>query len=217
MTYNYPWNEFADIKFNDNELLNHISLNMHLKKVYDNIYYLNSRPMIDIASDSVSGVSTLATTGEILEGSIDNKSVTPSAFIEILNSIDQKMNFDTMSSSSAYTNITDSIKFKSGEFDTLSGSTSAYIQEIDFGSSSLSFNSSILGLMLYPYTTSTMTSALFDNILCYKYNKDYDDVLSFSSVSTSMQNIDNALRYAYIIYYNELNSLSKIKWTAFGI
>lgn len=62
-----------------------------------------------------------------------------------------------------------------------------------------------------------MTSALFDNILCYKYNKDYDDVLSFSSVSTSMQNIDNALRYAYIIYYNELNSLSKIKWTAFGI
>jgi len=211
MTYVYPWNEFKHIKFNDNELLNHITFNIHVKKLYDNLYYLNSRPVINIASSITSGVVKSTETSSELLSSTTVKSVTPSAFIEVINSINQKTNYDSASA----TYITDTFKFIRGEFTTTSGETSSYIQEVDLGENT--FSSSINAFVICPETTSIITSTVDNDMLCYKYDKDTDDIFDYSEISAIVEpGIINPLRYVYIVYNNEFNDITKIKWTAFG-
>lgn len=215
----FPWNTFDYIKINNNEIFNSIAINIHLKYLYDNAYYLNTNPRLDIATTLLSGTTQLATSAEIAEGIIRNKAISTSAFNSTINGISNISDFESLS----MVNITDNIKYIYGEFDTLSGGikipsgADPFVQKVDFGDNA--FSTTLLNFMLYPQLNDVHTEYPNFNITrCYRYLNQYDntdsDTLSSITLSTDY---DNPLKCAYIVYYNPYGDISKIKWAAIGI
>ena len=207
MNLTFPWTNINDIKFNDGEILNATTINIHLKKIYDNIYYLNNSVRLNTASTTVSGVTTLATSAEVLSGVIDNKAVTTSAFNTIISSIDQTSNYTTLSS----VNMTDSILMQHGQITTSTGAATPYVAKIIYPKP---FTTALFNFSLYG-VTSVSTSG---DYLCYRYLNNYDgtDASTLSSIQLS-SGFTNPLSCAYIVYYNGSNRLSSIHWSAIGI
>lgn len=207
MNLTFPWTNINDIKFNDGEILNSTTVNIHLKKLYDNVYYLNNNVRLAIASTTTSGATTLATSGEVLSGIVDNKAVTTSAFNQVLSSIDQTSNYTTVSS----VNMTDSIMMQHGEISATTGSYMPYVAKIVYPKT---FTTSLLNFSLYGVTTSTTSG----DYLCYRYLSGCDNTNAntLSSIVLS-SGYTNPLSCAYIVYYNGDNKLSAIRWSAIGV
>jgi hypothetical protein len=213
MITQYPWTSINDIKFNNSELLNSITMNIHFKKLYDNIYYLNNSINIAVASTTLTGMTTLASSAEIIVGTANNKAVTTSAFNLVVDSINQTSNYIT--TSCVY--LTDTIKILHGEFIPNAGLSTPYVQKISYGNNK--FNNALLNFSLYTSAnTSTFAGTGNFNRLCYRYlnNNDTTDANILSSIQLS-DGFSNPLSCAYIVYYNRNNILTKICWDAIGI
>ena len=205
MSLQFPWNNISDIKFNNGELLNSITMNIHLKKIYDNIYYLNNHSKLSMASTSTTGATLLATVAEIAAGSVDNKAVTTSAFNQILANVDQTANYTNFS----IANITDSIKMIHGEIITATASPCVVL--VNYGVNS--FSNTLLNFSMYAVTTLVAPSNL--KFRYYRYLNSYDNSTDFTVLST-LTPVDP--RYgAYIVYDNTDGIMSKIRWSAIGI
>lgn len=206
----YPWNNVNDVKFKNGEILNSITFNTHLKKIYDNAVYLNNHVFIGSASTTTTGATTLATSAEVIAGILDNKAVTTSAFNSALSSISQVSNYTTLSS----INMTDSIRMIHGEITALSGLSTPYVVKVDYGNNK--FSTTLLNFSLF---CTAATTAYDSQYLCYRYlDNSYNttDVALLSSIPMS-DGFTNPLSCAYIVYYNKNNKIQTIKWSAIGI
>lgn len=212
MSLTYPWNNINDVKFNNGEILNSVTFNIHLEKLYNNAQYINNRISLYSASTTTTGTAILATSAEILAGLLDNKAVTTSAFNTVLSGINQTGSYTSLSS----INITDSIKMIHGQITASGGLSTPYVTKIDYGNNK--FSTMLLNFSLF----CTTASSAFDNqYLCYRYltgggTRNNTDTALLSSIPLS-DGFSNPLSCAYIVYYNKNNKIQTINWTAIGI
>ena len=173
ITYTLP-QSITDIKMYDNEILSHISINQHIKKLHNNLYYLYNNPC---------GFSypTTSSFGPIqINDYVDNKpslniydtttALTPWSFLTYMTNVKAEnyvaaageftLNFDEMGVFSSFTdsNTTSSDKFFTHEIST-SGKFFSYVDVKD----------------LYPTLTTVDTpdelSAVFD-FDCFYHSSD---------------------------------------------
>jgi len=206
MTFNFPWKSFNDIKFNTGELF-HSSFNSHVKKLYDNGYALNINPRISSASTSGYGIASIATSAEVVAGTINNKVITTDSLSGIKADIDIIEHYNTLDS----VNITRSTRYIHGEFTTSGGSTAPYVYEVDFGENS--FYSDPVFFTVSPICSTAPLCG--ENIACYRYIGQNDST-NFSVISSQVADYTAYSDKAIIVYYNPNNSISKITWAAIG-
>lgn len=209
----YPWETFEEVKFNSGELLNFLTINNHLNQIYDNIIYINNNPRLDYASTTVTGMTVLATSAEIINGTVNNRAISTSAFNTVLNSINVSSTFNSVSS----VNITNSLKMIHGSFTATSGISTPIVEKIEYGTNA--FSSKLISFMLYPqsYTNTPITSSYTENeFYCYRYSNN-NDITDYSVISAEVSGYLDDLNSAYIVYYNLKNDIQSIKWSAIGI
>jgi len=211
MIINFPWNNFNDIKFNDGEVLNHVTLNSHIKKIYDNGISFNNNPRIGTASTTGYGISSsLATSGEIVAGQIHDKCITTKTLSSIIDNIEvSPASFSTSSS----TNITDTLICMHGEFTTYFGLSAPYVYKLYYNCGNAVFNTAPLMFTLSPICSSSPLST--DNINCYRYTGQ-NDTTDFNILSSQVTDYTDYSRYSHIVYYNKDNKIQSIKWCAIG-
>ena len=198
MNLQFPWNNINDIKFNNTELLNSATMNIHLKQLYDNIYYLNNTLRITQASTTLTGITTLATSAEIATGTIVNKAISTSAFNQVINNINQTTNFSSISS--IY--ITDTIKMVYGEIATPSTSTATYPYNVP---------TAVTILYNVPFSVGAL---YFSAYAVPKVFADTNDLkYDFTICSTTDPRLGIVITYSNIT----IGRMAKICWSVIGI
>lgn len=189
MSLNFPWNNINEIKFNDGEILNSMTMNIHLKRIYDNAYYLNNDTLrINSASLTTTGVTQMATPAQIIAGTINNNAISTSAFNQVLSGINQTTNYST--ASCIY--LTDTIKILHGQIAVPPASTGTLT--ITYTSP---FTTMLLNFSMYQTVTTSAGAHLANG--CYRANG-IDPLLGMN-----------------ITYTNYSSNIASINWSAIGI
>lgn len=209
MNINFPY-DFNNIKFNSGELLNAISINTHIKKLYDNGKYLNNNPRIQSASTSAQGIAYLASSQEVIDGIVSDKYIDTKTLSGIIEDIDVTSTFNSISS----VNITDKIVALHGEFTTYSGLSSPYVYKLYFNQGNPAFTDlGPLFFTLSPICSATLSNSI--NINCYRYTSDNDNT-DFNILSSQVVDFADYSKHAHIVYHNKNNDIQSIKWCAIG-
>lgn len=210
MIINFPWSSFNDIKFNDGEILNHATINSHIKKIYDNGIALNRDPRIAYASTTGYGLTYLAPSAEVITGLINDKCITTNTLSSVIDDIE--VSTASFSASSSI-NITDNLICMHGEFTTYTGLSAPYVYKLYYNNGNAVFNNAPLLFTVSPICSSAPLST--DNINCYRY-VGQNDTTDFNILSSQVTDYTDYSRHSHIVYYNKDNKIQSIKWCAIG-
>lgn len=214
MILQYPYATFNEVKFNDGELMNYVTMNLHFKMIYDNAVYLNKNPGINLASETVTGACILSTPTEIILGQEIDKAITVGDLVTVIDSINQTSSF----SASATPNIslTNNTQILYGNFSTnnaLSG-----METIDFGANTYS---ELLLFTLNPEITGTINYTNVSGLYYYRVpplaNTLIKDPIDATYILNNTPNRLESNRYAYVIWHDPSIALSGINWMSIGI